>query len=386
MSLATLAERAGSALQQAFGRRAAGFVQAPGRVNLIGEHTDYNGGFVLPAAIDRHVVCAWAPRDDGQVRVVALDDAHQQDSFSLRAPIAPEPALPWSAYVRGMARELHLRHQLPSSGADLAIVGDVPAGAGLSSSAALELAVAHALLAAASQGLDATTLALAAQRAENEFVGCRCGVMDQLVSARGEAGHALLIDCRSLLVEAVPLPAGSVLLIAHSRVRRGLVASAYNERRAACERAAAALGVAALRDASAAAVEAVPLDDSTRRRARHVVSENERTQQAAFALAAGDLYTMGRLMAASHTSMRDDFEITVPAIDDLVALIQGVIGSEGGARMTGGGFGGCVVALLPHERVAAVRRAVETGYVSPAGEPALLFEFEASAGAGPMPG
>ena len=384
MNLAELAGKARAALRLSSGREAIGFTQAPGRVNLIGEHTDYNGGFVLPAAIDRATVCAWAPRDDAVVRVVALDAGSSIDQFTLDAPIERNASLPWSPYVRGMARELRLHHGLPARGIDLAVTGDVPVGAGLSSSAALELAVGHALLAAAGLTLDSNVLAQAAQRAENDFVGCRCGVMDQLVSARGVADHALLIDCRSLDARPVALPAGSALLIAHSRVRRGLVDSAYNERRSACERAAARLGVAALRDASMDAVNAAALDAITRRRARHVVSENARTVHAAAALAAGDLRTMGALMAASHASMRDDFEITVPAIDDLAALMHAAIGGEGGARMTGGGFGGCVVALLPADRLPAVRRAVEAGYRSPDGETALLFECRASAGAGTL--
>ena len=385
MSLTGLAHDARQALWQSFGRHSEGTAQAPGRVNLIGEHTDYNDGFVLPCAIDRGCVVAWAARDDGQVRAVALDAAGQTDRFQLDGEIQPQGAPAWALYVRGMARELVLNHGLPAAGADLAIAGNVPAGAGLSSSAALELAVGHALLAAARRTLDATVLAQAAQRAENQFVGCRCGIMDQLVSACGVAGHALLIDCRSLAAQAIALPADTTVLIAHSRVRRGLVDSAYNERRAACEAAARALGVPALRDARLADVMQAGLDATTLRRARHVVTENRRTTEAAVALARGDLRAMGALMAESHASMRDDFEITVPAIDQLAALMHTTIGGAGGARMTGGGFGGCVVGLMPSERVAAVRLAVEAGYRSPDGEPALLFECRASAAAGPMP-
>jgi galactokinase len=385
MSTTALADTAAAALERAFGRTAAGFTQAPGRVNLIGEHTDYNDGFVLPCAIDRGTVVAWAPRHDACVRVVAVDAQSQTDAFALDAEITRRDDAPWSHYVRGMARELMLRHGMPAKGADLAIAGDVPAGAGLSSSAALELAVGHALLAAAGHALDATALALAAQRAENDFVGCRCGVMDQLASARGKAGHALLIDCRSLDAHRIALPPDSAMLIAHSRVRRGLVDSAYNERRAACELAARSLGVAALRDANLADLSrANTLDGVTLRRARHVVTENQRTIAAAAALARGDLRAMGELMAASHASMRDDFEITVPAIDALAHLMRQAIGGEGGARMTGGGFGGCVVGLMPRERVAQVRQAVAAGYRSADGEEALLFDCVASAGAGPL--
>jgi galactokinase len=378
----SLAAKTLDAMRRHFGVDAQGFAQAPGRVNLIGEHTDYNDGFVLPCAIDRGTVVAWAPRDDGELRVVAVDAGDAVDRLPLERPISRNDAQPWTHYVRGMARELVEHHGLPRRGATLAIAGDLPAGAGLSSSASLELAVAHALLGAAGRAIDPTALAQAAQRAENEFVGCRCGVMDPLISARGEAGCALLIDCRSLRARPVVLPAGTAVLIAHSRVKRGLVDSAYNERREACERAARALGVPALRDASADAVDAAPLDDTTRRRARHVVSENTRTLAAAQALGAADLNRVGVLMAASHASMRDDFDITVPAIDRLAALMHAAIGGEGGARMTGGGFGGCVVGLMPAARVAAVRAAVERGYRSPEGEPALIFECRASAGAG----
>jgi galactokinase len=384
------AQRAAAALSSTFGRDAAGFVQAPGRVNLIGEHTDYNDGFVLPCAIDRSTVVAWAPRDDGRIRVVACDAVGAVDCFAAGAAAIPRnDALPWSNYVRGIS--LELRGALAGAsfgGADLAIAGDVPAGAGLSSSAALEVAVGHALLAAAGATMTATALALAAQRAENGFVGCRCGVMDMLVSAHGGAGAALLIDCRSLVLQPVPLPPGTAVLIAHSRVRRGLVDSAYNERREACERAARQLDVPALRDATPAQLHAAAqsgsIDAETLRRARHVVTENARTQQAAAALAAGDLAAVGRSMAASHASMRDDFEITVPAVDRLVALLQHAIGAAGGARMTGGGFGGCAVALLPLARLAEVRAAVLAGYRSPDGERALLFDCSASAGAGPI--
>ncbi len=384
MNLATLAASARDALRDHFGVECAGFAQAPGRVNLIGEHTDYNDGFVLPCAIDRGTVVAWAPRDDGQVFAVAVDAQAQTDRFRLDTGIVRDETKPWSHYVRGMARELVERHGLPRGGATLAITGNVPAGAGLSSSASLELAVAHALLSAAGRTIDPTTLAQAAQRAENEFVGCRCGIMDQLISARGIAGCALLIDCRSLATRAVALPDGTALLIAHSRVQRGLVDGAYNLRRAACERAAHALGVPALRDATLNDVEGAALEETTRRRARHVVTENERTLATADALVAGDLRAAGVLMAASHASMRDDFEITLPAIDQLAALMHGAIGGEGGARMTGGGFGGCVIGLMPASRLADVSAAVQAGYRSPDGLPALVFECHAGNGAGEL--
>lgn len=373
--------------RQHFGHGPTTLARAPGRVNLIGEHTDYNDGFVLPCAIDFHTLVAARPRTDGRVRVLALDMDDATDQFRADATIVHTPRAPWADYVRGVVRELQLSGQAPGGpvGADIAITGNVPRGAGLSSSAALEVALLQAWQQMQGlHGLDQTTIARLAQRAENDFVGCRCGIMDQLVSARGEAAHALLIDCRSLQATPVPLPAGLAVLIAHSKVRRGLVDSAYNERRTQCEAAARHFGVPALRDLSPVRLEAgaAGLDDLTLRRARHVVTENARTTAAANALAAGDLATLGRLMAQSHASMRDDFGITVPAIDQLVDVLQRAIGSEGGARMTGGGFGGCVVALLPQDRVAAATAAVAQNYRSPGGEAAEVWVCQAQAGAG----
>ncbi|MFD0668522.1 galactokinase [Ramlibacter sp. MAHUQ-53] len=376
-------QRAIEAFTQAFGDGPTLRVRAPGRVNLIGEHTDYNDGFVLPCAIDYQTVVAATARDDGRVRVVAADYAGAQDDFRAEAPVPHRPGLPWTEYVRGCVDVLLARGcALP--GSDLAIAGNVPQGAGLSSSASLEVAVIEALNRLHGLGLSPTEVALLAQRAENGFVGCNCGIMDQLISARGENGHALLIDCRSLDAQAVPLPAGLAVMIVHSRVARGLVDSAYNERRIQCEAAARHYGVRALRDLDEAALArgAAGLDAVALRRARHVVTENRRTQEAAAALAAGDLPALGRLMAESHASMRDDFEITVPAIDRLVDLAQAAIGDPGGARMTGGGFGGCVVALLPHERVDAVRAAIAAGYRAPGGEPATVWVCQARGGAG----
>ena len=260
----------------------------------------------------------------------------------------------------------------------------MPQGAGLSSSASLELAVLQAFKAMYRlDALDGTTMALIAQRAENQFVGCNCGVMDQLISALGQADRALLIDCRSLAVEPVSIPTDLAVLIVHSRVERGLVDSAYNQRRAQCEQAARHFGLGSLRDLDLATLGArgEELDPVVFRRARHVLTENQRVLDARDALVANDLPRLGQLMAASHASMRDDFEITVPAIDRLVEILQSSIGSHGGARMTGGGFGGCVVALLPLERVAAARAAVDAHYRSPTGLPALIYLCRASAGA-----
>ena len=360
------------------------WVQAPGRVNLIGEHTDYNDGFVLPCAIDAGTLLAIRPRTDRLVRVLATDYGRAVDEFRIDQPIARHHRKPWANYVRGVLSVLQERG-LDLPGANVAIAGDVPRGAGLSSSASLEVAVAQAWqLMTADHRLTPTELALVAQRAENAFVGCQCGVMDQLISARGEAGHALLIDCRSLQTTPVPLPAGAVVMIVESAIKRGLVDSAYNERRQQCEAAARHLGVRALRDADLALLQAHVggLDEATYRRARHVITENRRTLQAADALRIGDLRQLGALMAQSHESMRADFEITTPAIDQLAQVLRDAIGPEGGARMTGGGFGGCVVAVMPADRADAARAAVDSRYRSPTGERGTVHLTRASAGAG----
>ena len=382
----TLRQRVEASFAAAFDATPQAVVRAPGRVNLIGEHTDYNDGFVLPCAINYETLVAGRLRDDQRVRVVAADYGNAIDEFRLDAPITPRTDLPWANYVRGVVKML-LEHGLPLRGADLAIAGDVPQGAGLSSSASLEVAVAQTFKTL--QGLAALSpidIALLAQRAENEFVGCQCGVMDQLVAACGQAGHAVLIDCRSLQVRAVKLPADAAVMVVHSRVSRGLVDSEYNSRRAQCEAVSRFFGVKALRDLSLDTLVAQSNElDPLLRRARHVVTENQRTLAAADALASGDLRRMGVLMAQSHASMRDDFEITVPAIDQLVSIAQRAIGSEGGeggARMTGGGFGGCIVALLPRARVAAVRDAIATHYRAPSGVPAIVYVCDAAAGAG----
>lgn len=360
-------------------------VRAPGRVNLIGEHTDYNDGFVLPCAIDYETAVTGRIRDDRRVRVIAADYDDALDEFSLDAPIVPREDALWANYVRGVVKFL-LARGCALGGAELAISGNVPQGAGLSSSAALEVAIGQAFKTLYALPISATELALNGQQAENQFVGCNCGIMDQLISAQGKAAHALLIDCRSLDTRAVHLPEGVAVMILNSNVRRGLVGSEYNVRRAQCEAAARHYGVAALRDVDEVALEArkTGLDPVAYRRARHIVTENARTLAAAEALAAGDLRRMSVLMADSHASMRDDFEITVPAIDRLVEIIQGAIGDAGGARMTGGGFGGCAVALVPQEKVAAVEAAVAAGYRSPDGVPAAIYVCHAADGVGPV--
>jgi galactokinase len=376
--------RTAAAFEAAFGTAPTLFVQAPGRVNLIGEHTDYNDGLVLPCAIDYRTAIAAKPRSDRKVRVVAADYGDALDEYDLDAPIARVDQPMWANYVRGVVEQF-VKRGLPVQGMDMAIAGDVPQGAGLSSSASLSVAVGR--LFATLPGFEALTpidIALIAQASENDFVGTKCGNMDQISSACGVEGHALMIDCRSLEVKPVPVPDNAAIMIFNSNVTRGLVDSAYNVRREQCEAAARHFGIPALRDLDMALLtaRAGELDPVVLRRARHVVTEDDRVLAAAEALQAGDLERLGGLMAASHASMRDDFEITVPAIDNLVDIVKNVIGTQGGVRMTGGGFGGCVVAVVPHALVDAARAAVEREYRSPDGKPATIYVCKPAAGAG----
>jgi galactokinase len=381
---ATPLARAAAVFQAAFGQAPSIQVQAPGRVNLIGEHTDYNDGLVLPCAIDYRTVIVARLRDDRQIRVAAADYDGALDAYTLDATIERLDAPMWANYVRGVVRDL-VERGLPVQGMDLAIAGDVPQGAGLSSSASLSVAVCRLFATLPGfEGLSPVDMALVAQRAENDFVGTKCGNMDQISSACGVQDHALMIDCRSLEVRPVPVPGNAAIMIFNSHVARGLVDSAYNTRREQCEQAARHFGLPALRDLDLATLEAraAELDPVVLRRARHVVTENARVAAAAQALAAGDLVRMGELMEASHASMRDDFEITVPAIDQLVGIVKSVIGTAGGVRMTGGGFGGCVVALVPHDLVDAAREAVQRDYTAPNGGTATIYVCRAAAGAG----
>ena len=347
-------------------------VRAPGRVNLIGEHTDYNDGYVLPCAIGPATMVAVSKRHDNNVEVVVADFGDARDQFNLELPLERNIEQPWADYVRGMMSGLQ-NAGYALSGANIAIAGNLPKGAGLSSSASLEVAVGKANLALADIDIDNTRLAQIAQRAECDFVGTKCGIMDQLISAQGKAGHALLIDCRSLGLTDVPVPDDVAIMIIHSGVTRGLVDGHYNARRRQCEVAARAMGVPALRDADLDMLAAASLDAVTKMRARHVITENQRTLDAADALAKSDLATLGMLMAQSHTSMRDDFEITVPPVDALVAMLQKAIGTQGGARMTGGGFGGACVAVMPSAMVADVQAAIAAEYRTPEGNAPIIM-------------
>jgi galactokinase len=379
MSLA-LRQRVVQEFATAFGAKPTHLFSAPGRVNLIGEHTDYEDGFVLPCAIDRATLVAARATNDARLRVVAADE-QDSDDFDLDRPIRPSEQK-WANYVRGVAAMLVADgHRL--SGARLAIAGDVPLGSGLSSSASLEIAVALAMESLSALDIEPTELARIGQRAENDFAGCECGIMDQLVVLCGRAGHALLIDCRSLVHRPVTLPAEAAIVIVHSGARHENSASGYNERRRQCRAAAEHYGMAALRDLDEASLveKAAGLDPILFRRARHVVSENARVLAAADALAAGDLEALGRLMIASHVSMRDDFEITTPEIDVLAEIMNAALGGIGGARMTGGGFGGCVVAMTHASLAERLSEKVRREYRTPGGAAPDLFRITAADGA-----
>jgi galactokinase len=337
---------------------------APGRVNLIGEHTDYNDGFVLPMAIALGVELAARPRAGREVRVRAVD-LGETAAFPLGAAApARDPAHPWSDYLRGVVWALE-RAGHPPAGMDVAFGGTLPQGAGLSSSAALEVATALAATRLAGVALDVAALARLCQRAENEVVGVACGIMDPFVSLAAREGHALLLDCRSLATEQVPLALGDhAVAVVHSGVRHALVGSAYNRRRAECAAGVDVLrrrfpGVRALRDATPEQLEACrpELTPEVHRRCRHVVAENARVLAAVAALRGGDLPAFGALLDASHASLRDDYEVSCPELDLLVDLARrspGVLGS----RLTGGGFGGCTVSLVARDALEAFREGV----------------------------
>jgi galactokinase len=360
-------------------------VRAPGRVNLIGEHTDYNDGYVLPIAINRSVLVALTSRADRMVRLRAVDFC-EQDAFSLDN-IEHVERRRWSNYQRGVAVVLQARgFDLP--GVDVAIASDVPAAAGLSSSAALEVSMAVAWQTLVGFELSRPDLALLCQRAENTFVGVNCGIMDQFISALGQKDAALLIDCRSLEHCAVALPEGGRVVVMDTRKSRGLADSAYNTRRAECEEGVRLLrarlpGIRALRDVSWQQFVdyADGLPDNVRKRCRHVIAENRRVVESVDVLARGDAAAFGRLMDASHRSLRDDYQVSCAELDAMVEAAwraPGVIG----ARMTGGGFGGCAVALVEQDQAEAFSQQVADEYQRVIGVEPSLYVCTAEAGAG----
>ncbi len=348
-------------------------VRAPGRVNLIGEHTDYNDGFVFPAAIEREVVMAGSVRTDNQVRIYALN-FNQSSTFSL-SEIQPavEGRERWSNYIRAMAFILQSEN-IPIFGMNLVVLGDVPLGSGLSSSAAMLVAASLAFTASTNTTIDPVKRALLAQRAEREFVGVNVGIMDMFISALGQANHALLIDTHSLEFEAVPLPATGVsIVIADTNKKRGLVDSQYNSRRAECEEAVALLkknlpDIRALRDVSMEDFEKYgpSLPEKVQKRARHVITEDARTLESVKALKRGDIARFGVLMNGSHDSLRDDYEVSCLELDYLVESARSVDGVYG-SRMTGAGFGGCTVSLVAEDAVENFKEEVPDIYKTATG-------------------
>lgn len=358
--------------------------RAPGRVNLIGEHTDYNDGFVLPFAIDRANCAACAAREDRRLVVHSLAF---EEIFEFDLDAQPAPRRAWSDYVVGVALALRASGR-SMRGVNMMLHGDLPMGAGLSASAALEVVTGFALCEMNATPVDRTELALLCQSAENDFVGARCGVMDQLISCLGVEDHALLIDCRSLQTRPAPIDPRARIVICNTMIRHNLATGAYNQRREECERAVALLSVAfndvvALRDVSPEQFARFGplLPEPLLRRARHVVTENARTLDAVAALARGDLARCGALMNASHASLRDDYEVSCREADIMVALAQKMEGVFG-ARLTGGGFGGCTVNLVDARAVDAFVENIGNAYERETGLTPQIFCCAPSAGVG----
>jgi galactokinase len=371
----SIEQEAVAAYVKHFGASPQVVASAPGRVNLIGEHTDYNDGFVLPAAIDRATAVAVGARDDD--RLVMNPGSAQDASFSL-ARLYPSEQRAWTDYLTGVASLLQ-RRGTPLCGANVYVHGNVPRGAGLSSSAALELATAFALIALNGLAIPPVETARLCQQAEHEFAGVKCGIMDQFISCLGRKNHAMLLDCRSLAYEHVPIPAGVELVVCDTGVKRALAGSEYNQRREECNTGVRILssklaGITALRDVSPAQLHDLQglLDPVVRRRCMHVVTENDRVVRSARALREGNLSEFGKLMYDSHLSLRRDYEVSCPELDlivDLCAESDGVYG----ARMTGAGFGGSAICLTKQGFAEGVIARLNAGYHGKNGEKASVY-------------
>ncbi len=385
MNLERLAAQVAQEFSQNYERPPRWLVAAPGRVNVIGEHTDYNGGFVLPMAIEYYaVMAADRPARDGAVVSIRSTAQAEPAHIDTAAPITR--SLPkWSNYPRGVVAGFVARGLNPG-GLDVWLHSTVPLGGGLSSSAALEVCTATLLEAVTGGKIEPVEKALLCQKAEHEFAGVPCGIMDQFISVMGRESHLLLLDCRSRQTELVPMRDPSVeLLIANTNVNHELGSGQYARRRAQCEAAAKILGVPSLRDATAAALERAKgrMEGEVFRRARHVIGEIERTVQAAGAIRASNWEQAGRLMYASHRSLRDDYEVSCAELDALVEIAQsiGLTGGVYGCRMTGGGFGGCAVALVRSGSVAAITKTFAADYKKKTGLEATIFGSRPAAGA-----
>jgi galactokinase len=389
MNLSELAAHVAAEFQNKYNRPPRWIVAAPGRVNVIGEHTDYNDGFVLPMAIERYAVMAAdvpASQFASSFSHISIYDIHFDESATIDITAPVTKGLPkWSNYIRGVLAGFQNRGQkIPAL--EVALISTVPLGGGLSSSAALEVCTATLIEAATGKKIDPIEKALLAQTAEHEFAGVPCGIMDQFISALGREGNLLLLDCRSRKTELVPMNDLSVeLLIVNTNVKHELGSGEYAKRRAECEGAAKILGVNSLRDATADQLEKAKekMSEVVFRRARHVIGEIERTVRAAKEIRASNWTNAGELMYASHASLRDDYEVSCPELDAVVEIAEeiGVTGGVYGCRMTGGGFGGCAVALVKAGDVDAITKKIAADYKTKTGIEATIFSSRPAAGA-----
>lgn len=366
--------------KQLYGAKPTVLASAPGRVNIIGEHTDYNDGFVLPAALQFNTQILCKKRDDNIINAKSMQYAGELETFDINAQLVPGE-LAWGNYLRGVVNEFKAAG-LDIAGCDILITSNVPQGSGLSSSAALEVAFGGLLNHCFDAGLSEQQIALIGQAAENNFIDCQCGIMDQLISAKAKDHHAILIDCKNLLTRAVHIPENLALMVINSNYPRKLADSEYNQRRKACELAAKTMQVGKLREADMGMLDAVKdqLDDVTYRRAKHIITENQRVLDAADALESGRLQDLYNIMQAAHLSLKNDFEITVAATDGLVEICNNALNGKGVARQTGGGFGGAVVCLCDFDDVDLVIKAVNTQYPSQYSLDADIYVCQASEG------
>jgi galactokinase len=386
MTLQELTTHVSQQFVKTYGRQPRWIVAAPGRVNVIGEHTDYNDGFVLPMAIDRYAVMAADRSADGKNVIQIRDTAKGVEPalIDLSAPVKPGTPK-WGNYPRGVVAGFLARGIKPG-GLDVLLHSTVPLGGGLSSSAALEVCTATLLETVTGKKLDPVEKALVCQKAEHDFAGMPCGIMDQFISVMGKQDHLLLLDCRSRKPELVPMADPSVaILIINTNVKHELTGSEYPTRRKQCETAAKILGVPSLRNADAKALEDTKgkMDEVVYHRARHVIGEIERTVHAAEGIRASNWPTVGQLMYASHRSLRDDYEVSCKELDAVVEIAEsiGIKGGVFGCRMTGGGFGGCAVALVKAGAVEAITKKIAADYKKKTGIEATIFSSRPAAGA-----
>ncbi len=372
-----------SAFEKKFGSKPTMKEYAPGRVNLIGEHTDYNGGFVMPCAIKYGTCMVAKENGTNKMRILAVDMNNDYDEFVIAPKIEKNPDKLWVNYLRGVTYQMAEKFGDKVKGLDIAIKGNVPTGAGLSSSASLEVCFGHLVSNAFCLNIPLMDIALMGQASE-AYIGMKCGIMDQAISANGSKDHAVRIDCRSYELTKVAVPSNLVILIINSNIKHQLVGSEYNDRRESCEKAAKIMGIPLLRDANLEMLEKFKdqMDDETYRRALHVITEDDRVLEASKAFEAGDLKALAKLMYAAHMSEKNNFEITVKETDAIVDIVKDAVGEEYAAvRQTGGGFGGCVVAVVEPKNVEVVKKAINDKYQAISGIGATIFETKACDGA-----